>query len=121
MPIPPAPERTYPVTVTNAGEKEFTGRFDGEKYVFPVRQKVTIPDNAARHIFGYGLADKTHIVVALGWSQRYTDLPQALRRLALFKFDPPEPNPAANVPSGREQVPLAASKTDAGGKLLIAQ
>ena len=68
--------------------------FDGEEFRFPPGDRVLIPVDAAVHMFGYGLADKTDNLVRLGWSMRYdpkektyVENPDGVRKLANFVFE----------------------------------
>lgn len=118
--IPPVPEKTFPVTVTNTDKKMLIDYFDGEEFAFPPGKSVTVPNNVARHIFGYGEKDKKPNVVRLGWTKLSTDFPEAMARLAKFHFDPPE-SPPLNVPvGGGARTPLNSPKGDEGGKLSLA-
>lgn len=114
--IPPVPEKTFDVAVTNSGKERLVDYFDGQEFEFPPGKTVTVPSNVARHIFGYGDADKEPHVVRLGWTITRKDLPEALHRLSKFKFDPPETRPSLSP--GAERVPLNSPKGD-GGKLVI--
>ena len=115
--MPPPVEKTFPVTVTNTGDKELVDSFDGEEFSFPPKKSVTIPSNVARHIFGYDLDDKLEKVIRLGWTQTSKDIPQAMARLRKFRFEPEEGTRRLTSPVA-ERVPLNASKDEAGGKLL---
>jgi hypothetical protein len=42
------------------------GRYDGEDYVFPPDESVTLPFDAAAHIFGIGNEDKSQALNMLG-------------------------------------------------------
>ena len=45
--------------------------FDGHRYAFPPGEKVMVPMDAARHMFGVGEADKTPVMHRNGWAFRY--------------------------------------------------
>jgi hypothetical protein len=57
--------------ITNRNPEAHTDRFDGVDYVFPPGQKVVLSQEAATHMFGVGLADKTDTLVRLGKGSRY--------------------------------------------------
>jgi len=47
------------VQVTNKNNTgKFVDKFGGQEYQFPPGERVTIPLEAAEHIFGYGLSEK---------------------------------------------------------------
>ena len=82
------------VFVTNRNKFHHTDRFNGEDYEFPAGKAVLIPVDAAIHMFGYGLKDKTDTLVRLGWAmkldeegKRFVDDPEGIRKLAGFVFD----------------------------------
>src|ERR1700728_5295698 len=69
-------------------------RYDGEEYVFPTAERVLIPEEAAVHFFGRGLADQSETLVRLGWAMKYDPLkkqfvedPDGVRKLARFVFE----------------------------------
>ena len=74
------------LTVTNRNNFDFTGRFDGTDYNFPAKATVAVPDDAARHIFGVGVADKTDTLVRHGWMTHSGARDQALQILNGFAF-----------------------------------
>lgn len=117
--IPPVPEKTFSVTVTNTGKETLCDMFDGEEFVFPAGKSVTIQSDVARHIFGYGEKDKLSKVVRLGWTQTSKDAPEALARLAKFKIEPEEETRPSTSPVAA-RVPLNSPKGDDGGKLALA-
>lgn len=115
------------ITVTNNGDKTLRGpqvKFNGIPYEFPPGQRVTISFDAAKHIFGLGVADKTDVLSKHGWMQYSTDRDSAMAQLGLFSFgspDDPEPEQEQEIP---EKVELPVEKEqgsaplqpDAGGK-----
>lgn len=74
------------IVVTNATEKVIKGRFNGEDFVFPVNEPVTISQDAAQHLFGFGVSDKTSALLRLGWMPASEDYDAAIEKLALVKF-----------------------------------
>lgn len=81
------------VFVVNKNDFHHADAFDGIQYEFPPGEKVQVPVDAAVHMFGYGLADKTDTLVRLGWASRYNAVikrmeedPTGVRRLAKFVF-----------------------------------
>ena len=74
------------VVVTNETDKVIKGRYAGKDYVFPVGQAITLPINAAQHIFGFKLADKTGALTRLGWMVNSEQIETAMEKLGLVKF-----------------------------------
>ena len=68
----------------NRNPFEFADRYNGVDYEFPPGARIPIPNEAARHIFGFGEADRMPNLVRLGWA----NLPgeEGVRRLANFVF-----------------------------------
>ena len=54
------------VKVTNRHPTRFRDRFDGKDYVFEPNESVIMSDDAARHIFGYGEANKAANLTRIG-------------------------------------------------------
>lgn len=88
------------VFVTNTNDFLHTDRFDGEEYSFPPNEAVMIPIDAAEHMLAYGLAEKTDVLVRLGWAMKYDEKSKSftpddagVRKLANFVFSEPEVKP----------------------------
>jgi hypothetical protein len=82
------------IFVTNQNEETHVDRYDGEDYEFVPNDPVLIPGDAAVHMFGYGLTDKTAVLLRLGWLNKYSpekktmvEDPEGIRRLANFVFE----------------------------------
>lgn len=60
----------------------FKDRYDGQDYEFPFNEKVLISEEAARHIFGWGLKDRTEALVRQGWAND----PLKVRWMGKFVF-----------------------------------
>ena len=75
------------LTVTNRNDFDFVGRYDGQDYPFPSGKTTAIPEDAAKHIFGVGLTDKTDILVRHGWMQNSTQTAEAMSKLNKFSFN----------------------------------
>ena len=73
------------IFVTNKG-MPISGRFEGKDYVFETDKEMEISEDAAKHIFGYGVDNKEPYFVRLGWMKMNTDLPRALERMADVSF-----------------------------------
>lgn len=81
------------IFVTNNNEFHHEDAFDGEHFSFPPKEKVQVPVEAAAHMFGFGLEDKTDTLVRLGWASRYDEKlkrtvedPNGARKLSKFVF-----------------------------------
>jgi hypothetical protein len=78
------------VTNTGKGLKRFKARFHGEEYDFQIKVPVTLPMDAARHIFGVGEDDKLPAFHRLGWVNLTADMEVAMEKLRAMKFEPIE-------------------------------
>src|ERR1700758_675691 len=79
------------------GAKEFSDRYDGEDFVFPVGEAVPVPMEAARHIFGYGEADKSRALRRQGVLAHSTDKGKANKWLDNFAFELVQPPPPPDI------------------------
>lgn len=57
--------------VTNKNEFTHVDRFNGQDFVFPPKEKVMLSMEAAQHMFGLGLPDKSAVMHRLGWGFKY--------------------------------------------------
>ena len=96
------------VFVTNKNDETHVDRFNGEEYVFPPGEAVLIPVDAAIHLFGYGLKDKTDTLVRLGWANKldpvkkiFVEDPTGVTKLAAFVFEEAVTRPASSVRGGK--------------------
>lgn len=74
------------IGVKNNGEKQLEARYDGKNYVFAPGETAALSEDAARHIFGFGLEDKTRVLARLGWLTHSAQLSDAMARLDDFSF-----------------------------------
>lgn len=74
------------IGVTNNGKETLGARYDGQDFEFKPGVPVALSDEAATHIFGYGLDDKSRALIRLGWLVNSTALNDALKRLDDFVF-----------------------------------
>jgi hypothetical protein len=81
------------VFVTNKNDFFHSDRFDGADYTFPPGEKVQVPVEAATHMLGFNLKDKTETLVRLGWASKFDDVakrtvedPEGIKKLARFVF-----------------------------------
>ena len=72
------------VFVTNNNRFRHEDMYDGTPYIFPAGEKVLIPTIAARHMLGFGVADKTETLTRLGWANLEND--EGAKQLARFVF-----------------------------------
>jgi hypothetical protein len=82
------------VFVTNNNDFLHEDRFDGEDYVFPPGERVMVSADAATHMLGFNLIDKSETLVRLGWSMKvdpktrqYVEDTEGVAKLANFTFD----------------------------------
>lgn len=81
------------IFVTNNNDFHHADSFDGVEYAFPPRERVAVPVDAATHMFGFNMPDKTETLTRLGWATRYdanskqwADDPEGVKKLARFVF-----------------------------------
>lgn len=75
--------------ITNGTDRKINARFHGEDYVWGVGAQLSpVPLDAAEHIFGFGLEDKTKALHRLGWLTASSQLDAAMERLSLIRFEP---------------------------------
>jgi hypothetical protein len=94
------------VYVTNNSEKPLKDGFSGVFYEFAVGKTVEIPEEAAAHIFGYGVEDKIPHLTRLGWSVSQNDLGEALQKLSQWDFSVENPQKNHILSPVVEQVPF---------------
>ena len=75
------------VKVMNMSGAPHRDRYDGRDYEFPADGTVIIPADAAVHIFGMGLSDRSRQIVRLNWAPTTAQIPEALERLNCFLFE----------------------------------
>lgn len=78
------------ILVKNGGGFDLTDRYNGIDYVFPKGEGVVVSEDVARHIFGFGEADKSACLVRLGWMRTNQDFEGAMQKLAAFVFSDPD-------------------------------
>lgn len=81
------------IFVTNQNDFHHSDRYDGVDYEFPPKERVTIPVDAATHMFGFNMPDKSEVLQRLGWANRHNpktgkleDDPEGVKKLARFVF-----------------------------------
>lgn len=122
------------VIVINRNKEPWAGRFDGKPYAFPPGEAVTVPEEAAGFLFGYGRDDdaRAKILIRNGWQKNgipgHIDGPEsAQKRLKnfVFKRGPEDPAPPVKekkvLPQHRELTGINAVSPDAkdDGKTIL--
>ena len=107
------------IFVTNHDEKPWKDSFAGVKYTFPIGETVEISEEAAQHIFGYGMKNKEPYLARLGWAITSNDLDAGLERLSKWELSTQPPQKNQSLSPLVERVPLPSQKK-AGGKVLKA-
>jgi len=79
------------VWVSNGTKEVFEDMWHGDKYTFPPGKAVMVPLEVARHVFGYGLANRVPVLARLGWAVTSNDIPKGLERLNRFVISDEEP------------------------------
>jgi len=102
------------VWVTNKGEEFHVDYWGGEKFSFPPQKSVELSEELARQMFGFGVEDKTSLLVRLGWTKYSNDMPAALERLAKFEISETQPQTYHNVSPVVDRVPFPASRRGGG-------
>ena len=106
------------IFVTNHSDKKLTDGLGGVFYEFPKGKTVEIPEEVARHIFGYGEKDKEPYLARLGWIKTHNELDDGLKILEQWEISPEPPKKNQSISPLVERVPLPAKKV--GGKVLQA-
>lgn len=73
--------------VTNGNLFNFVGRYNGVDYAFPVNEPAYCEDDAAAHIFGIGVTDKTAVLARHGWANFTSSVAAGMRVLNNFSFE----------------------------------
>jgi hypothetical protein len=74
------------IFVRNNSDDALRDGYSGTEYVFEPNSEIEIPEDAAKHIFGYDDDNKEPYLVRLGWMKMNTDFPIAMDRLRKFSF-----------------------------------
>jgi hypothetical protein len=106
------------IFVTNNSDKKLTDGFGGVFYEFPKGKTVEIPEEVARHVFGYGDDNKEPYLARLGWIVSRNDLDKGLEILAQWDISTQPAKKNQSISPLVERVPLPAKKV--GGKVLQA-
>jgi len=107
------------IFVTNNSDKKLKDGYGGVFYEFKKGETVEIPENVARHIFGYGDENKEPYLARLGWIITQNDLEKGLEILAQWDLSTEPPKKNQSISPLVERVPLPSAKKG-GGKVLQA-
>jgi hypothetical protein len=107
------------IFVTNNSDQDLKDGFGGVVYDFKKESTIEIPEEVARHIFGYKDEDKMKYLARLGWVKTTNELESGLERLAKWELSTEPPKKNQSLSPLVERVPLPVSKR-AGGKVLQA-
>lgn len=101
-------------------ESTVRGRYDGIDYLFKAKTPLDVPEEVAKHVFGFGLKDKSQALARLGWAKTSEDFEAGLRKLARVQFDePPEMVEAPRKPRAKKGTGDARPLVNAGGPKVI--
>lgn len=100
--------------VTNTSDEFFADMWDGKQYNFPPNKATQVSVDVAQNIFGYGVQDRTPILVRLGWTKVTSDIPKALERLDKFVISETQPQTYHNASPVVDRVPFPASRRGGG-------
>ena len=97
------------IGVKNTSDEVIEARYDGQDFVFEPGVTTACSEEAAAHIFGYGVKDKARALHRLGWMRHGGDIKEAVRKLDKFAFL------AAEEPTFKDEKPttLHVPKKDA--------
>lgn len=106
------------LAVTYRGRETFTSKFHGDTYEWSHGEILNLTEAAARHIFGYGLTDKSSAFQRNGWlnSRKDGTMKHAVEKLAKFHFEPVQQifEIARARQAGGSERPLADAGDNAG-------
>ena len=106
------------IFVTNNSEKTLTDGLAGVFYDFPQGKTVEIPEEVARHIFGYKDDKKEPYLARLGWIKTQNELSEGLKILSQWSLSTEPPSKNQSLSPLVERVPLPPKRV--GGKVLQA-
>ena len=107
------------IFVTNNSDQDLKDGFGGVFYHFKKGSTTEIPEEVARHIFGYGDDDKQPYLARLGWAKTANDLDDGLARLSKWDLSTEPPKKNQSLSPLVERVPSPSQKK-VGGKVLQA-
>ena len=105
------------IYVTNHTQEPLKDGFGGVFYDFLPGTTVEVPEDVAKHIFGYNDPDKAPYLARLGWVKNTSEMQAGLERLAKWELSTQPPKKNQSLSPLVERVPLPSNKR-AGGKVL---
>ena len=105
------------IYVTNNTQEPLKDGFGGVFYDFLPGTTVEVPEDVAKHIFGYNDPDKAPYLARLGWVKNTSEMQVGLERLAKWDLSTQPPKKNQSLSPLVERVPLPSNKR-AGGKVL---
>ena len=107
------------IFVTNNSDQDLKDGFGGIFYDFTIGSTIEIPEEAAKHIFGYGEQDKTSHLIRLGWLRMSNEVDRAMEKLNKFSFSmQPTKNGHSQAPVVDKVAPLTL-KSVRGAKVQV--
>ena len=98
------------IFVTNNSDQDLKDGFGGVFYNFVQGSTVEIPEQAAKHIFGFGAENKEPYLARLGFIRLHSEIEQGLEKLAQFEITSELSQQDRSLPSAVGVVALPVSK-----------
>jgi hypothetical protein len=105
------------IYVTNNTQEPLNDGFGGVFYDFLPGKTVEVPEEVAKHIFGYNDPNKAPYLARLGWVKNSSEMQAGLERLAQWDLSTQLPKKNQSLSPLVERVPLPSQKKG-GGKVL---
>ena len=105
------------IYVTNHTQEPLKDGFGGVFYDFLPGKTVEVPEDVAKHIFGYNDPNKSPYLARLGWVKSTKEMQDGLDRLAQWDLSTEPPKKNQSLSPLVERVPLPSQKKG-GGKVL---
>ena len=102
------------IFVTNNSDQELKDGFGGVFYEFKPGSTVEIPEEVARHIFGYEDDNKEPYLARLGWIISQNDLEKGMELLSQWEISTQPPSKNQSLSPLVERVPLPTSRKGVG-------
>jgi hypothetical protein len=107
------------IYVTNHSKEPLKDGFAGAFYEFNPGETVEIPEETARHIFGYKDDNKEPYLARLGWAKTSNDMKDGFAHLSQWELSTEPPKKNQSLSPLVERVPLPSARKG-GGKVLQA-
>lgn len=106
--------------VTNNNTFDLVDRYDGQDFTFPAGATVALGEDAARHIFGFGEADKIPYLARQGWVRNSGEIEAGMQKLNGFSFASYDtPLPGEIIVPDEEDAPIVEQVKSSGKKASI--